>query len=348
MAVLDLTDSQQVEKYHQFVANSPYGQVTQDPKWGELKANWGHLYLYRENEAGEITAAMAVLTVEAVSGKLLAYCPKGPVADVHDLDLIQSLVEEAKENLPENVFLIRMDPEVMYDEVLDAKYQKAGFTTRNKNITYMHGNIQPRKNVVLFYDGRGEDAKVIENEEDLMLHLKGKHRNAIRRSIRDGVTVEAGRSLDLMKDFFELYKSMAAVHEITYRPFAYFERMQELWADSELFKIFVAKNDEGTPIAAGIGFAYGDKIWYMYAGSNKEYRHLQGPYQIQWEMLKWGLQAKKVRYDFGGVGEFSPEDGLYKFKHGFAYHDPQVEYIGELDWVLDQEAYDKYLEGFAE
>ncbi|MFC4761088.1 lipid II:glycine glycyltransferase FemX [Fructobacillus durionis] len=348
MAVLDLNDSKQVELYRQFVENSPYGQVTQDTKWAELKANWGHLFIYREDDQGNIIAAMTILTVEAVPGKLLAYCPKGPVADIHDVALVKSMVEEAVAELPDNVFLVRMDPEVIYDEKLDSIYKEAGFKTRNTEITYMHGNIQPRKNVELYYDGRGEDASVLTNEDELMLHFKPKHRNAIRRAIRDGVTITVGQSEEELKDFFELYKSMAGVHHITYRPFSYFENMGKIWADSDRFKVFVAKNDEGTPIAAGIGFNYGDKIWYMYAGSNKEYRHLQAPYLVQWEMLKWGLAEKKVRYDFGGVGEFSSEDGLYKFKHGFAYHDPDQEYIGELDWVLDQEAYDKYLEGFAE
>ncbi|MBS9338548.1 aminoacyltransferase [Fructobacillus sp. M2-14] len=348
MAVLDLNNNNAVQKYRAFVENSPYGQVTQDPKWGELKSNWGHVYIYRENEAGEIIAAMSVLTVEAVPGKLLAYCPKGPVANVKDEKLVKSMVEEALDNLPKNVFLLRMDPEVYYSDELDAAYKNEGFVTRNTEINYMHGNIQPRKNVELYYDGRGEGAQVITNEDELMLHFKGKHRNFIRRAIRDGVTVEAGQSMEEVKEFFELYKLTAAVHEITYRPFEYFEKMQKIWSDTNRFRVFIAKAEDGTPVAAGIGFNYGEKIWYMYAGSNREYRQLEAPYLIQWEMLKWGLEEKKVRYDFGGVGEFTSEDGLYKFKHGFAYHDPDLAYIGELDWVVDQEAYDKYLEGFAE
>lgn len=346
MAVLDLNDAKQVEKYQRFVREAANGQVTQDPKWGELKANWGHLYLYRENEAGDIVAAMAVLTIEAVPGKLLAYCPKGPVANVSDVDLISSLVKEAVDNLPENVFLVRMDPEVEFDEKLDQAYQEAGFKTRNVNVKNMHGNIQPRKNVVLFYDGRGEGASVIENEEQLMLHFKRDYRNQIRRAIKDGVTITAGTSKEDVDAFFETYKMMAKAQGITHRPIEYFYRMQELWDGDEAFRVFLA-HFEGQVVAAGIGFAYGDKIWYMYAGSNRAFAKHYPPYLIQWEMLKWGLAHKKVRYDFGGVGDFVSEDGLYKFKHGFAYHDPHVEYIGELDYVLDEAAYEKYLEGFA-
>ncbi|MCK8638807.1 lipid II:glycine glycyltransferase FemX [Fructobacillus fructosus] len=347
MAVLDLTNKTAVKKFQDFVRTQDGGQVTQDPKWCELKANWGHLYLYRENAAGELTAAMAVLTIEAVPGKLLAYCPKGPVADIDNVDLIKSLVQEALDNLPDNVFLLRMDPEVLYNKELNAQYEAAGFVTRNTNVTYMHGNIQPRRNVNLFYDGRGEGAEVITNEDELMHHFKSDYRNQIRRAIKDGVTITSGRSKEDIDAFFETYKMMAKAQNITHRPIDYFYRMQELWADDPAFRVFLAHFD-GQVVAAGIGFAYGDKIWYMYAGSNRAYAKHYGPYLVQWEMLKWGLSEKKTRYDFGGVGSFTPDDGLYKFKHGFAYHDPHVEYIGELDWVVDQAAYEKYLEGFAE
>ncbi|CAK1232156.1 lipid II:glycine glycyltransferase FemX [Fructobacillus evanidus] len=346
MTVLDLTQPSQVQRYQDFVKTAAKGQVTQDPLWGDLKANWGHLYLYHENQGGDIDAAMAVLTVEAVPGKLLAYCPKGPVADVTNVALVKELVQEALANLPENVFLVRMDPEVLYNQDLDQAYQDAGFVTRNVKIENMHGNIQPRKNVVLFYDGRGEGAQPITDEASLMKHFKSDYRNQIRRAIKDGVTVTSGRSKEDIEAFFKTYTMMAKAQGITRRPIEYFYRMQELWADSDLFRVFLAHYD-GQVIAAGIGFGYGEKIWYMYAGSNREFAKHYGPYLVQWEMLKWGLSLGKVAYDFGGVGEFDHTDGLYKFKHGFAYHDPQVAYIGELDWVVDQAAYQKYLEQFA-
>jgi len=247
-----------------------------------------------------------VLTVEAVPGKLLGYAGRGPIGDIHNVALIKSMIQEALAALPDNVFLIRLDPEVAYSDALNAEYQAAGFVTRNREIHHMHGNIQPRKNVVLYYDGRGEGATPITTEEELMLHFKRDYRNQIRRAAKDGVTVTAGTGL---------------------------------------FKVFLA-HFEGRVIASGIGFSYGDEIWYMYAGSDRQYAKHYGPYAVQWEMLKWGLALGKVEYDFGGVGDFVPEDGLYKFKHGFAYHDPQAEYIGELDWVVDETAYEKYLEQF--
>ncbi|CAK8054575.1 lipid II:glycine glycyltransferase FemX [Eupransor demetentiae] len=344
MAILDLNDKAKVQAFQDFVRKDPRGQVTQDPLWGDLKSNWGHVYVYHET-AGKIDAAMAILTVEAVPGKLLGYSPRGPIADVDNIDLIKDLIQEALQALPDNVFLIRMDPEVEYSDHLNEAYQKAGFVTRNRQIKNMHGNIQPRKNMVLFYDGRGEDAEVITDEDSLMKHFKRDYRNQIRRAAKDGVEVTSGDSEEDVRAFYDTYVMMAHSQGITYRPIEYFLRMQELWQGTGYFKVFLAHFD-GKVIAAGIGFSYGDKIWYMYAGSDREYSKHYAPYAIQWKMTNWGLSLGKTRYDFGGVGDFSSDDGLYKFKHGFTYHDPHVEYIGELDWVLDEVAYEEYLKQF--
>ena len=43
MAILDLNDAEKVTAYQEFVRRDPRGQVTQDPLWGELKSNWGHV-----------------------------------------------------------------------------------------------------------------------------------------------------------------------------------------------------------------------------------------------------------------------------------------------------------------
>jgi lipid II:glycine glycyltransferase (peptidoglycan interpeptide bridge formation enzyme) len=250
------------------------------------------------------------------------------------------MVNEAVSALPDNVFLLRIDPEIAYSDELNATYQAAGFTTRNVNIKSMHGNIQPRKNVVLYYDG-------IESEDDLMRHFKSDYRNQIRRAAKDGVVVTWGSSPVEIDEFFDLYVKMAQAQGITHRPKSYFDLMRDLFADTGLFRVFVAKLDD-VPIAAGIGFSHGDEIWYMYAGSDRQYAKHYGPYAVQWEMLKWGLAEGKKQYDFGGVGDFVPEDGLYKFKHGFAYHDEPAEYIGEIDWVVDETGYQEYLKQFAD
>lgn len=348
--ILDLNNQEQVAKYEEFVRNNPNGRVTQDVLWGKVKNNWQGLYVYREDEQQNITAAMSILYIEALPGKIFAYCSKGPVVDFNDAELVNSLVEEAVANLPENTFLLRMDPEIFYSDELNAKYEQLGYVTRNVNITHMHGNIQPRKNVVLYFDGRTTDK--IENEEDLMLHFKRSTRTAIRKAIKTGLTVTVGTDHKAIDAFYDVYKKMAEKRGITYRPIEYFYRMSDVFADTGRFKVFLAhltdeqSQEDDVVASAGIGFSYGDEVWYMYAGLDRQYDKYYAPHLVQYEMMKWALEEKKVQYDFGGVNSFDESDGLYSFKHRFAYHDEPAEYIGEIDKVLDQQAYDEYLKNF--
>ena len=332
--LLDLNDVQQVELFNQFIIDSPFGQVTQTTQWAELKSNWGHYHFYQTDDNDKIIAALTVLTIKNDYGTF-AYAARGPIADFTNVNLIKAMINEAVEKLPEDTFLLRVDPEILDDEKLVTAYQNAGFTVRKTDEDDMHFNIQPRRNIVLKYQG-------IKDQDQLMLHFKSDYRNQIRRAAKEGVQVEFGTNHQYVDQFFDLYVKMAESQGITHRPIEYFYKMSDLWNDkSDLFRIYIAKlNDQ--PIAAGIGFAYGDEIWYMYAGSDRQYTKYYGPYAVQFEMIKWGLEAGKIEYDFGGVGSFSKDDGLYVFKHGFAYSDPDVEYIGEIDKILDPSKYNDF------
>jgi lipid II:glycine glycyltransferase (peptidoglycan interpeptide bridge formation enzyme) len=288
------------------------------------------LFVYHQTDQ-KIDAVLTVLTIEQ-DGGVMAYAPRGPIVDFENIELVNTLVDEALENLPAHTYMLRMDPEVADSKQLAQKYTDAGYKVRNDPNQPMHYNIQPRKNVVLSYQG-------INDEEELMLHFKRDYRNQIRRAAKEGVVVDFGDDKQHIDDFFQLYVKMATAQSITHRPIEYFDRMLTLWAGkSELFRIYIARlNDQ--PIAAGIGFGYGDEIWYMYAGSDRDYAKYYGPYAVQWEMIKWGLQAGKTEYDFGGVSEFDSSDGLYTFKHGFAYSDQPAIYIGEVDKIVDSDKY---------
>ncbi|MDR0899354.1 MAG: peptidoglycan bridge formation glycyltransferase FemA/FemB family protein, partial [Lactobacillaceae bacterium] len=149
---LDETDSNRYNAYRDFVKKTPNGVVTQDPKWANVKSNWGRLFLYHLNDTDEIDAIMSILFIEAVEGGTLAYASKGPlVADFSDVSLVDEFIKKAIEELPENTFLIRMDPEVEYSDELNKLYQDAGFVTRNTQFEHMHSNIQPRKNMIFSF-----------------------------------------------------------------------------------------------------------------------------------------------------------------------------------------------------
>ena len=54
-------------------------------------------------------------------------------------------------------------------------------------------------------------------------------------------------------------------------------------------------------------------------------------YAMQMEMIRWGIETGCSTYNFGGVLNLSPDNGLYKFKVGFCKEKGLEEYIGEIE-----------------
>lgn len=331
MPVVDLTKAADVARYEQFVHTHAFATATQDTAWSQVKDNWKPLYIYLE-ENGQIIAAMSILMIKAAQEKMLAYVCKGPVCDPKDTVLVDRLMKEAARYVKEeNAFLLRIDPEVLYDENLVQAYESLGYHVRSRNVS-AHATIQPRFNMVLDLKGK--------TEEELLANFHKKTRYNIRLSERKGVITRYSHSIDDLKVFHQLYVTMSERHGITYRPYDYFERM--LLAYGEHLRVYLAEH-EGDIIAGSLALSYGDKTWYAYGGSGNEKRNLMAPHLLQWEMIKWALEQKKDRYDFGGVFELNDSDGLYRFKEGFCYPDRYSEYIGEVDYIIDEDAYQIFI-----
>lgn len=334
MPVLNLDDAAAVQRYQAFVQTSPFGRITQDIRWSQVKNNWEPRYVYLENDEGTIIAAMSILMSTTPNGQKFAYASKGPVVDFNDLDLVDRLVEEAKQALAdEPVYLLRFDPELDYSDAFNTALQAHGYVTRNRNVDAdgMHATIQPRRNMIIDLT-QWPDAK-----ETFDLY-PSKTKSKLKRPIRDGVTVRWADDATALEAFFTTYADMADRHGISYRPKAYFERLLAAFgaANGDTMRIYMAEKD-GELLATGIGFKYGDKIWYMYAGS-MDGNIYYAPYAVQTAMIQWALDEHLSAYDMGGIEVEDPSDGLYVFKHTFVKA-PAREFIGEIDVVLDQDTY---------
>ena len=64
MPILDLSNREAVVRYEEFVASSPYGHVMQSLNWAKVKDNWDSDYVYLQDDAGNITAALSILSVK--------------------------------------------------------------------------------------------------------------------------------------------------------------------------------------------------------------------------------------------------------------------------------------------
>lgn len=331
--ILDITDKDAVSRFQDFVRGSKYGQITQDLGWAAVKDNWEQFHAYVEDD-GQIVAAISILMTKLANGSRFAYASKGPVMDAHNLDLLDRLVAEVKPTLLEkNVYVLRMDPEVAYDEAFDAEIKAHGYETRNVQAEGLHGTIQPRINIVVDLQGK-------QTQDEILAGFSSRVRTKIRKGWRDGVTTRYSNDEADLKIFYDIYEEMAHRHDISYRPYDYFQRMLATFGPDDIMRIYVAEKD-GATLAVGLGFAFGDKVWYMYAGSISG-PIFEAPRVIQVAMMEWAVAEGMSAYDLGGVGAADAEDSLYRFKSGFLgkYESPRV-YIGEIDCVLDDAVYDQ-------
>lgn len=331
MPIVNPNNHQEMQRYEDFIKNSPYATPTQDTAWSKVKNNWTPLYVYLE-EGGKIIAAMSILMVNAVGTKKLAYACKGPVCNPRNVELVDRLMNEAVKYAKEHdAFVVGIDPEVPFTEELHVNYRKRGYLLRNRNVT-SKDTIQPRYNMVL--DLRNKTA------DELLQSFHPKTRYNIRLAARKGVKVSYSRKIEDLKNFYHLYEVMSNRHGISYRPYNYFERMLEAFGEN--IRVYLAEH-EGDILAGALAISYGNKTWYAYGGSSNEKRNLMTPHLLQWEMINWALELGKERYDFGGVFELEKSNGLYRFKEGYCHPNQVTEYIGEIHRVIDKEAYEQFI-----
>lgn len=326
MPILDQNNPQAVMRYNAFVRNAAFTCATQDLMWATVKDGWGSVQVYVEAN-GEMVGAMSLL-VKKTFGYTMLYAPKGPVCDVYNLPLVQALLEEVKAYAKANrAFVLRMDPERNITPELEALYKANGFIVRNTN----HDKdelIQPRYNMVLSLEG--------EDETSLLAQFAQKTRYNINLARKKGVTVTFDASDEALDIFYELSEVMCKRQTLFNRPKAYFKKMLKAFEGQS--RIYLAKHEDDY-LSAAIGILYGGKLWYIYGASSNEKRNLMPNYLMQWEMIRWGLEAGATSYDFGGVFELNKEDGLFKFKEGFCRKEGVTELIGEIDFVYKPHIY---------
>ncbi len=331
MPILNIADESAVERYQSFVRNSAFATATQDINWAIVKKGWDSAQVYVERD-GEIIAAMS-LVIKRMAGFSLLYAPRGPVADPHDVTKLQLLMDEVKAYAKANrAFVLRFDPETVYDEDLVTQYQALGLIVKGRGID-KNALIQPLYNMILNLVG--------ETEENLLARFSQKTRYNINLSRRKGVTVSYGTTEEALKIFYDLYEIMSVRNRLVIRSLSYFQDMMRAFEGR--IRIYLTSH-EGDYLSGAVAIMYGDKLWYIYGASSNEKRNLMPNYLMQWEMIKWGLENGIQRYDFGGIFELDNEDGLYKFKEGFCREEGVTELIGEVDKVYKPLVYKLFTE----
>ncbi len=334
MPILDFNNKEEVKEYEDFILNHTGTSFMQDLNWGKVKYNWKQEAVYLKDN-GKIVAAMMLLVQHIPFKSTIIYAPRGPVCNVYDIELVNRLVSEVKPLAKKyKACMLKFDPQVLYTKELDDLYKKNGYKTSGKNPD-PDNLIQPSHNMVLKIDGK--------TEEELMKGFAEKTRYNIRLSGRKGVTVRFSRNKEDLKKFYEIYKITTQRDKIGCRDYDYFERMLDAYDENKL-RIYIAEH-EGDVLAGAIATNVGGELFYVYGASSNEKRNLMPNYAMQMAMIRWGIETNCKSYNFGGVLNLDPNNGLVKFKTGFCREEGLEEYIGEINKVYNPFIYFAYTVG---
>ena len=153
-------------------------------------------------------------------------------------------------------------------------------------------------------------------EEDLFAGLHSKHRNVVKKAIKDGILVEL--EPDNFNDCISLVQDTLKRQGVGIPSVTYFRQLKENLKDNVDF--WIVKNGNEIQGAAVIVWSIGQRAYYLYGGST--IKHHNGAMNLlQWEVIKKMKQRGVSSYDFVGA-RLNPElgskyEGIQRFKGRF-------------------------------
>ena len=264
--------------------------------WGEVKArgNWRVARLIvRENNT---TIGYCQLLLRPLPWPLrsLAYAPRGPVAKEEKREVVlNALADYAKKQYGAVALTVEPDWNSMPD--------LTGWKLSPNPILMAR---------TLVLDLR-------RSEEDLLADMTKKTRQYVRKSEKAGVRVRQAKSLDDVAACLAIYKATATRARFALHDDHYYEAIFSVLG--EHCQIFMAEY-EGRVVAFLWLAVSEETVFELYGGMNDEGQQLRANYFLKWSAIRrtkeWGIR----RYDMNGL----LNDGVSKFKQGFAHHETML------------------------
>lgn len=307
------------EEYTRFLESNERCNFQQSLEWANVKTSWKKEVILAEDSSKKIIGSLMVWIRKIPIFGNIMYSSRGPVCDIHNIEVLKQLTEGAKLLAKKyDAIVLRIEPDIKSDDTSFRNIMlELGYSIKDDAKNFRE-EIQPR--YVFRLDTKGK------TEDEIFKNFHSKTRYNIRLATKKGVTVKEGTREDL-KDFHKIMVTTGIRDGFITRPLEYFERMYDCLGPEHM-KILMAYYD-GKPISGVIPIMYGNKTWYLYGASSNEHRNLMPNYLLQWEMIKIALSRKSDIYDLRGVpGIADNSNGLFRFKKGFGAE--YTEFIGEV------------------
>ncbi len=290
--------------WQDFLDQHPNAHLLQTRAWGELKSEFG--WQVERLVVGETGAQ--VLFRSLPLGLSLAYLPRGPVGE--DWDSLWPELDRLCKRRRAVFLKVEPDLERGESDSLEADPPPPGFRLSPQA-------IQPPRTLTI---------NLRPDEEEILLEMKSKTRYNIRLAGRKDVVVEPSDEIDT---FYEMLTTTGERADFGVHSREYYRRAYELFTPQDACRLLIARY-EGTPLAAIMVFAQGERAWYLYGASSNRERNRMPTYLLQWEAMRWAKKRGCVEYDLWGVPDADRETledefldrhdglwGVYRFKRGF-------------------------------
>ena len=317
------------------LAASASGDFLHDWAWGQVVAFDGqpHHRFVLEDE-GEVVAILAAQERTLLAGRTFWYVPHGPVFDW--------AAPRAGERIRAILIGLRVIARrhgaiaVKLEPRLEAGAPELEIL-RGRGLRAMSDTLQV-----------GQTRLVeLADDETLLGSFDKDTRYAVRRSEREGVTIEIAEDSGDLSAIEALHRLVQETQRRAGFPLPPLERYRIAWRAlaGEGRAVIVEARRAGELLASGMVVIEGDRSYYLFSGSRREEpgepKHYAS-YALQWAMMRLARDRGVRIHDLWGVappgaGPEHPWHGVGLFKKGFGGR--EATWAGSWDLVVDPTLY---------
>lgn len=178
-----------------------------------------------------------------------------------------------------------------------------------------------------------------QSEEKLLSNMRRQTRYEVRRADKLKIKVEKGNSEELFKEFHKVQVETAKRQHFIPPDFKTLKAEREAFGKNA--NIYVAKTEDGKPIAYGLILIDGDEGEYYEAASTDLNRKLPGAYALIWQAIRDLKKQGIKRFNLWGIApEGQPNHkfaGVTTFKKGFG--GDAISYVPAHDIIISHLKY---------
>jgi lipid II:glycine glycyltransferase (peptidoglycan interpeptide bridge formation enzyme) len=276
-------------------------------EWGMVRSvdGWAPVYLCAERD-GKFCGGMMILAKRLPFTQFtILYSQKMPVWDYDDDDALAALIDAAvRIGKRDDAIFLRVNPNIteVLTEGQKDKFVALGFKHLQQRWSFWNS---PR-------DVARIDLTMIDSPKQYYDRLPKTTRASVRKSRRNGVTIEPAASKTELQGFYEMFRQFSIERNFMVRDYAYQERLWDTYLRQRMGRMLVAKY-HGKIVGGTIDIAFAGKCLGMHGGSLSEYRGLGIDDALNVEGIQWAKENGCSWYSFRGVGT-TPSQEAFKRK----------------------------------